>query len=179
MRDSWRGRSDRNLELIIWLFSITYPRRIQANLPRRNNNQRQAQDWCRARGLTTAVVALRGVALYFEFDTNHFCSLFKELGMSSVSNGKVLMVQQSQVSLRILASQTMQLIVSILQNLAKRHLLLTMEVDTALISSPRKQATTLFIRSAMITVRCFWAETSIPEISGWLLIRERWSRNQT
>lgn len=72
-----------------------------------------------------------------------------------MNNGQVLMVQQSNASLRILASQTMQLNVNIFQYLEKGLLLPTMEVDTVLISSPRKQATTLFIRSAMITVRCF------------------------
>ena len=72
-----------------------------------------------------------------------------------MSDGQVLMVQQSTSSLRILASQAMQLNVNILQNLSKLNSMKTMEVDTAHISSPRKLATTLFIRSAMITVRCF------------------------
>lgn len=112
--------------------------------------------------------------IHVTYKARYSALFFKELGACSVSNGQILMVQRSKASVRIHAFQTMQLDVNILKISRKSLLIIkTMEVDTALISSPRRLATTLFTRSVMITVKCFWAVTSIPEKSGWLLIREK------
>ena len=112
-----------------------------------------------------------------DYKTRYLCSSFKELGVYLVSDGKVLMVQRSKASIRIHVFQTMQPNVDTFQISRKSLLLKTMEVDTAVISLPRRVATTLFIRSVMITVKCFSVVMSILGKSGWLLIKEkRWRR---